>query len=307
MTSSDYQPMGYCVLKVNPKTRGAEIDSITILISNRLLQMEIVVLLFGCARDFCSSRGLQHLCTKKRGGRLDGILQLGGWNNCQCDEFVHLGTGLLCDGSWKKSNGADAAFEEYCMQVIPKDRLTANGEEEAIAHQKSSETTRAEEIEVEDEDVKAVEKASKRSAREDLSEAVEEKGEKFHAGDSEQKEVSHYRGACSTRAATSHQQASDHVKRDNSTARLIRSNLAGPGIGANKKAKHQHGERSPGSEVPHHPRNLTIKTRYQSLEAAILRRGFPCRYEPRPEASGSNLIPVGHRKGRVGVNHGMPT
>ena len=180
VTPADYQPISSCVLEVDLKSRSAATGSVTIMISDPFLQMELAVLLFGYAREFCYARGLQHLSTKQCGGKVDSILQFGGWHECTCQQFSAIGTQLLCDSSWNKGSRDDTAFEEYRMQVLSEDKDRTSCDKEGAAHKKLSETIGAETNGWEDEDLEdlAAKKRSKRSVWEDLDEAVHHKTQK---------------------------------------------------------------------------------------------------------------------------------
>lgn len=97
----NYEAIGSCFLSIDlVKTGDCEINSITVLIWDRVLQLGIVGLLIGYASDFAASMGFHHLLVRNVEDVVESILRVIGWKDCRCkgsrsDESVGL-----CGGSW---------------------------------------------------------------------------------------------------------------------------------------------------------------------------------------------------------------
>lgn len=100
--AENYEAIGSCVLTIDPvKPEDAEVSAITVLIWDRVLQLAIVGLLIGYARDFAAGMGFHHLLVRKAEGVVEGILRIIGWEDCECmDLGAGAGAGSLCAGSW---------------------------------------------------------------------------------------------------------------------------------------------------------------------------------------------------------------
>lgn len=93
----NYEAIGSCVLSTNAVKPGAcEISVITVLIWDRVLQLAIVGLLIGYARDLAASIGCYHLLLTRAEGVVESILRVTGWETCACKGFGGDGAAGLC-------------------------------------------------------------------------------------------------------------------------------------------------------------------------------------------------------------------
>lgn len=125
----NYEAIGSCVLRIDPvKPEDAEVSAITALIWDRVLQLAIVGLLIGYARDFAAGLGFHHLLVKKAEGVVEGILRIIGWENCECmDLGTDGGAGSLCAGSWA-AEGVISGEEE--SQILDHGQPEGHGQTE---------------------------------------------------------------------------------------------------------------------------------------------------------------------------------
>lgn len=97
----NYETIGSCVLSINAvKTGACEISAITVLIWDRVLQLAIVGLLIGYARDMAAGMGYHHLLVRRVEGVVEGILRVIGWETCACKGFGGDGAAGLCAEPW---------------------------------------------------------------------------------------------------------------------------------------------------------------------------------------------------------------
>lgn len=113
----NYEAIGSCVLSIDPvKTGDCVISDITVLIWDRVLQLAIVGLLIGYARDFAAGMGFHHLLVRKVESVVEGILRVIGWEDCGCKGLRVDGGVGLCGGSWtakKDGQSQDIGQPEY--------------------------------------------------------------------------------------------------------------------------------------------------------------------------------------------------
>lgn len=125
------------------ETGDCEISAVMVLISDRVLQLAIVGLLIGYARDFAASLGFHHLLVSKVECVVGDILRVIGWKDCGCGGLgMDRRAGLCCESWAAEHQTRDNGEPEDDSQTKETDEMgEESGSEDGVVKVRRDEAT----------------------------------------------------------------------------------------------------------------------------------------------------------------------